>query len=83
MILNIFSVFDSKAEAFMSPFFMNSKGSAIRAFTEISHDKTHAFGKNPEDFTLFHLGSWNDSSASFDLLATPASLGLAIEFIKT
>ena len=40
------------------------------------------FCKYAEDFTLFELGSWDDSNCIFDLLKTPYSLGVLIEFRK-
>jgi len=80
MMLKIFSVFDSKVGAYMSPFFMRSTGEAVRAFTQAVSDKDTQFCKHPEDYTLFELGEWDDQTSKFDLKSTPVSLGLAIEF---
>jgi hypothetical protein len=82
MLLKIFTVFDCKAEAYLQPFFMKSKGEAIRAFSDTSNDQNHNFGKHPEDFTLFELGTYDESNASIEMLSTPQSLGKAIEFVK-
>lgn len=79
MILKIFSVYDCKVEAYMSPFFMQSRGQAIRAFGDTVKDTSSQFSKHPADFTLFELGTYDDSSASFDLHVTPINLGVAIE----
>lgn len=81
MFLQIFAVYDSKAEAYMSPFFMQSKGQAIRAFGNSASDLTTDLGRHPEDFTLFHLGEYDDSNASFSLASTPISIGLALELV--
>lgn len=81
MNLFVFSVYDSKVEAFMNPFFMNSKGEAIRAFSDTVADSKHPFAKHPADYTLFCLGTFDNSTGEFDRLSTPQSLGLAIEFI--
>lgn len=83
MIFKVFTVFDSKVEAYLQPFFMPAKGAAIRAFTEIVCDVNHAFGKHPEDYTLFEIGSFDDSNAKLDMYPTPLSLGVGIEFVKT
>lgn len=83
MLLKVFCIFDSKTEAYMSPFFMKSKGEAIRALEGLVNDPQHNFGKYPGDFTLFELGSWDDSSATFDLLLTPHSIGVLLEFQKS
>lgn len=80
MILKVFGIYDSKVEAFLPPFMMKSKGEAIRALSSHVNDPQHNFCKYSEDFTLFELGSWDDSNAKYSLLETPHSLGLLIEF---
>lgn len=82
MVLKIYSVYDSKAEAYIPPMFYQSKGQALRQFSEVANDKTHQIGKYPEDFTLFEIGEFNDSNCKFTLYDTPYSLGLALEFVK-
>ncbi len=83
MILNAYAIFDSKAEAFNSPFFRPTRGQAIREFTEVCNDSASSINKYPEDFTLFHIGSYDDSTGLFTALPTPISLGLALEFVKS
>jgi hypothetical protein len=83
MILKVYSVYDSKAEAYLSPMYFQSKGQAVRSFTEVANDKTSAIGKYPEDFTLFEIGDFNDSTCKFFLYDTPYSLGVALEFTKS
>lgn len=80
MIYKIYSVYDSKVECFLQPFFMRSRGEAIRGFTELCNDNSTNFGKYPSDFTLFELGEYVDSNCKFVMLDTPHSLGLATEF---
>lgn len=83
MNMKIFSVYDSKVEAYMQPFFMQSKGAAIRGYTELVNDPNHSFGKYPGDFTLFELGSFDELTAKFDMYKTPVSLGVGLEFVKS
>lgn len=78
-MLKIFSVFDSKASAYMSPQFVPSTGDAIRSFCNIASDPSHVFHKFAEDFTLFEVGEWDELSCSFVLYETPRSLMKAIE----
>jgi len=80
MILKVFGIYDSKAEAYLSPFMMKSKGEAIRAIQNHIEDKEHNFHKYAEDFTLFELGSWDDQTAKYELHSTPKSMGVFIEF---
>lgn len=81
MIHKMFAIYDSKAEAYNTPFFFSTIGQATRAFTdEISNSRSQLHA-HPEDYALFELGSYDDSSATFDLLPAPKSLGLASEFV--
>ncbi len=80
VITKIFGIYDSKVGAYLQPFFMQSPGAAIRALTDLVRDPTHNFAKYSEDFTLFELGSYDDVNSKFDLLNTPHSLGILVEF---
>lgn len=80
MLMKVFGIYDSKTEAFLPPFFVRTNGDAIRAISTHVNDEKHNFCKYAEDFTLFELGSWDDSNGKFDLLSTPHSLGLLLEF---
>lgn len=81
-MLKVYSVYDSKVGAYMNPIYLRSKGEAVRVFTETVNSPDHQFAKNPEDFTLFELGDWNEENANFILYPTPISVGVAIEFMK-
>lgn len=80
MIYKIFSVYDSKVEAYLQPFFSPSNGAALRAFTDIVNDPNSQFSKHPEDYTLFVIGEYNDETAKISSLSALQSLGLALEF---
>lgn len=82
MINKVYSIFDSKVGAHLQPFFMQANGAAIRAVTELVKDKTHAFGKFPADYTLFELGTFDNSTGVFDMFPTPRSLGVCVEFMS-
>lgn len=71
MKLKIFAIHDAKAEAYLQPFFMANKGTAIRAITEILQKPDHSFTKYPEDYTLFELGEYDDSNGQMSPLKTP------------
>jgi hypothetical protein len=79
----IYSVYDSKAEAFMLPQFYQTKGIAIRAFVEAVNTEGTPFNKYPADFTMFELGSFEDNECKFEVYDTPKSIGLGIEFVKS
>lgn len=80
MIKKIYSIYDNAVGAYLPPFYMTANGEAIRGFTDVCNDETTQFNKNPQDFTLFELGEFDDLSCTFNLLDTPNSLGKANEF---
>jgi len=82
MLMKVFSVYDSAAGAYLQPFFMASRGQAIRAFTDLVNDGTHSFAKHADDYTLFELGTYDDSSGKLVSHDTPQSLGVAVEYVK-
>jgi len=77
----IFTVFDSKAKAYLTPFFLHEEGMAIRVFSDCINDATHMFGKHPEDYTLFMQGSWSDDKAEF-LTKSPIAISNGIELLN-
>lgn len=82
MINQVYTVYDSKAEVYLQPFMFKTKGEAIRAFTETVNDNKSNISRYPEDFTLFHLGEYDDNSGQYKLLEIKVSIGLALEFKK-
>lgn len=79
----IYSIFDSAVSAYLQPFCAQTKGHAIRLFTDSVNDESSMFNKHPDDYTLFELGSWTDDDAKYTLHAAPISVGVAIEFKRS
>lgn len=79
MIYGVYAIRDMKAEAFAQPFFMATRGLAIRAFSDEANNPSSMVCKHSSDFSLFHFGTFDDSTGTFDL-TNPVSLGIADEF---
>lgn len=79
MIYQSFSIFDQAAETYSPPFFMPTKGLAIRRFSETAVDKTTQIGMHPMDFTLFIIGEYNDQNGEFSANPTPIAVIKASE----
>ena len=77
---HMFVVYDVKANAYMQPWFLTQKGMALRAFSDCVNDSDHNFGRHPEDYTLFLIGTFDDTNANV-LWETPKALGNGIEFV--
>ncbi len=81
MILKMYTVYDCKVEAHMTPFFMSTNGQAVRAFKDSVNGKEHAFNQHPADYTLFEIGVFDNANASVVLLPAQVNLGTALEYI--
>jgi len=79
MKTKIYTVYDSKAEAYLQPFYYASQGNAIRAFMEAAKDEKSNISKYKEDFCLFEIGEYDDSNASIKMHEVKQNLGLASE----
>lgn len=82
MIHSIFTVYDTKAQAYLPPFILPRAEMAKRIFSDCINSDDHQFGKHPEDYTLFHLGNWDDDTAEYHLKNAPTSLGVGVEYIR-
>ncbi len=54
----IFSVFDSAADRFLDIFSQVTVEAAIRDFKQACMKEGHQFAKFPEDYALYHVGTW-------------------------
>ncbi len=67
MKLKIFTVYDTKAMAYLPPFFLPNELMAKRVFGDMADDVTHQFGKHPEDYSLYEMGNFDDANAKFEI----------------
>jgi len=81
MKLQAYSVFDSKAKFFVKPFYCANDMVALRLFASAASDRALDIGKFPTDFSLFHVGEWDDDSGTFTQVSPLRNLGLAAQFI--
>ncbi len=58
-----FSVHDSKAKAYLPPFFCPEVGQASRLFCDLVNQEGHQFNAHPEDYCLFEIGLFDDNTA--------------------
>lgn len=63
MKMIIFSVYDVKAAVYTQPFYDVADASAVRSFKNTVSNADHAFGRNPEDFSLARIGQFDDQNA--------------------
>lgn len=68
MIAQVYSIFDSVSEVFLSPFFQKNDGEAIRTFQRICDDPNTMMHSSPADYRLMHLGSFDDNLGRYSSL---------------
>lgn len=75
MKLNVYSIFDSKVQAFLPPFYMRTDGEARRATVSASMDPSQNFHVHAADYTLFCLGEFDDESGQITMLTAMRNIG--------
>lgn len=79
--MKVFSVYDSKAQGYLPPFFCVNAAVALRSFQSAVQDSGHDFHRYSGDYTLFELGEWDSENGKFENLLTPHNLGVAVQFL--
>lgn len=77
MILQVFSIHDSKAAAYAPPFFMARMELALRAFNDLAADTQSQINKHPEDYTLFLIGEFDDATGALKAAGEPVQVAKA------
>lgn len=75
----MFVIYDSKANAYMLPWFLTTNAMAVRAFADCIADPKHNFGAHPEDYTLFHTGDYDNATGIVNSQKA-LTLGNGLEF---
>lgn len=74
----VFSIYDSKAEAYLPPFITPNIAVAVRMFSSAACDPTHNFAKFAGDYTLFEIGKFDDSKGEFISVRAHVNHGTAL-----
>ncbi len=77
----MYSIYDSKAEAYMEPWFTENDQTATRAFAHSCNDKTHPLGQAPADYTLFKIAKWDGQTGRVINEETKINLGTGHEYV--
>lgn len=79
----VYSIYDSKAEAYLRPFFTTTKGLALREFVAAANETGQPLNMYPSDYTLFEMGTYDTQSGRIEMHDTHINMGLAIEHLRT
>lgn len=61
----VFSVYDTKAKAYLPPFFAPNAAVACRMISDAVEQRDHMFSRHAADFVLFQISEWTDDDAMF------------------
>lgn len=78
----VYSIRDQKVGMFNSPFFNKTHGEAERNFTELIRDDKSMPNKYPEDYTLYHLGTYDPETGLISSLPEPQMLIQAVSILS-
>ena len=81
MIQYVYSIYDSKAEAYLRPFFVPTKGLALRSVGDEVNNPSSNLHKYAQDYTLFEIGEYDDSTGIITMHKTHINLGMLHELI--
>ena len=79
MLLEIYSIRDSKSEVFTQPFFQLTAGEAERNFQTLVNDPKSTQYSYPEDFALFKLAKYDDQTGKITPLDQPQHICNAVQ----
>jgi len=81
--MKIFSVYDSKINAFTKPFFCRTKGEAMRGFIDEVNRTDSMLNKHPGDYTLMELGEWDDVKGDVSNHKTNSNICNGLEVLES
>lgn len=82
MVTSIFSVYDSKAKVFAPPFISINDLTAVRDFHRAANDPDSNIFLYPTDYTLFKIGTFDDSTGVITVIDVHENFGLASQFVE-
>lgn len=75
----MYSVHDSKAAAYLDPFYSTNDGTALRSFVAAARDEKHIFYLHASDYTLFFIGTFDEETSQLEGATPQINLGNALQ----
>lgn len=77
--LNAYAVKDIQSQLFTNPYFLQNDTVALRSFETACKTENHQFNKYPEDFSMYHIGTYNIETGEL-ISTTPKQISNATSF---
>ena len=81
MIVKLYAVLDSASGVYDGPVPAQADGVAVRNFTNLALDRNSPIGKNPEHFSLWRVGAWDDAKGEV-VPEVKECLGYAVDLLQ-
>lgn len=81
-LLRVYSIYDEKAEEFSPPFFQPNHRLAQRMVTETAKGNGNMLNAYPEDFKLYFLGTFDNSTGKIEREDMPVLVMAVKEMLK-
>lgn len=78
----VFTVLDTKAQAYLPPFYIPNEDVAKRAMQQCLMDPNHAFAMSPQDYQLYILGEFDQETGKFTLLDGPTHVVNLVNLVQ-
>ena len=74
MIMRLYSVFDIKPKIYYPPNACHNVGDALRFYNNMFQREGSNFNRYPEDYQVFELGAFDDSTGMIEMLQNPTMI---------
>lgn len=78
----VFAIYDSAAAIYNMPVFMPTIAMARRIFDDQVKREGSELAKHPEDFILYHLGTYDQTLGKFMNLKEPTRVASALDYVE-
>ena len=79
----MFTIFDVKAQAYLPPWFLPETAMALRTFADCCNSSTHQFGAHPEDYYLYEIATFDNTTAEIDVYKAPKIIAKGPETVRS
>lgn len=65
MIINAYSIYDTKSLVYSNPFYAPTHGAAVRIVQDAANDLNTSLGRHPADFVVYCVARYDDAKGTF------------------
>ena len=82
-MLNMYSVYDSAAMIYTTPFYFHLDTEAVRVVESGLTDKNTYLARSPQDFALYKVGKFDEQTGQVISFENPEKIITAVEILKS